>query len=90
MGMFRAYRVVMPGQVVAGPRQVGKSGTKVKPKLYLMAGVSGAPEHLEGMGESELIIALNSDPRAPIFAKAHYGAVCDMFEVMPALIQKLS
>lgn len=72
------------------PRQIGKSGTKVKPKLYLMAGVSGAPEHLEGMGESELIIALNSDPRAPIFGKAHYGAVCDMFEVMPTLIQKLS
>lgn len=72
------------------PRQVGKSGTKVKPKLYLMAGVSGAPEHWEGMGDSELIIALNTDARAPIFAKAHYGAVCDMFEVMPALIQKLS
>jgi len=69
--------------------QVGKSGTKVKPKLYLMAGVSGAPEHLEGMADSELIIALNSDEQAPIFNKAHFGAVCDMFEVMPALTQRL-
>ena len=71
-------------------RQVGKSGTKVKPKLYLMAGVSGAPEHLEGMQESDLIIALNSDEQAPIFSKAHYGAVCDMFDVLPALTEKLS
>ena len=69
--------------------QVGKSGTKVKPKLYLMAGVSGAPEHLEGMADSELIIALNSDEQAPIFNTAHFGAVCDMFEVMPALTQRL-
>ena len=70
-------------------RQIGKSGTKVKPKLYLMAGVSGAPEHLEGMQDSELIIALNSDEKAPIFRAAHYGAVCDMFQVMPALIKRL-
>lgn len=69
--------------------QVGKSGTKVKPKLYLMAGVSGAPEHLEGMADSELIIALNSDEQAPIFNIAHFGAVCDMFEVMPALTKRL-
>ncbi len=70
-------------------RQVGKSGTKVKPKLYFMAGVSGAAEHLEGMGDSELIIALNSDEQAPIFSKAHYGAVCDMFHVLPALVSRL-
>jgi len=70
-------------------RQVGKSGTKVKPKLYLMAGVSGAAEHLEGMGDSELIIAINSDEQAPIFSKAHYGAVCDMFHVLPALVTRL-
>ncbi len=70
-------------------RQVGKSGTKVKPKLYLMAGVSGAAEHLEGMSDSELIIALNSDEQAPIFSKAHYGAVCDMFHVLPVLTERL-
>ncbi|MBK5933616.1 electron transfer flavoprotein alpha subunit apoprotein [Rhodovulum imhoffii] len=71
-------------------RQVGKSGTKVKPRLYLMAGVSGAPEHLEGMANSELIIAINSDEQAPIFGTAHYGAVCDMFELMPALTERLT
>ena len=71
-------------------RQIGKSGNKVKPKLYLTAGVSGAPEHLEGMQESELIIALNLDEQAPIFSKAHYGAVCDMFDVLPLLTEKLS
>jgi electron transfer flavoprotein alpha subunit len=70
-------------------RQVGKSGTKVKPKLYLMAGISGAPEHLEGMQDADLIIALNSDEQAPIFSKAHYGAVCDMFKVLPALNDRL-
>ncbi len=71
-------------------RQVGKSGTKVKPKLYFMAGVSGAPEHLEGMEDSELIIAINSDEQAPIFGKAHYGAVCDMFQLLPALTARLN
>jgi len=62
-------------------RQVGKSGLKVKPKLYLMLGISGAPEHLEGMKSAELIIAVNTDKKAPIFNVAHYGATADLFEV---------
>ena len=70
-------------------RQVGKSGARVKPRLYLAAGVSGAPEHLEGMSESEVIVAINSDEGAPIFAKAHYGAACDMFDLLPKLAQRL-
>jgi len=70
-------------------RQVGKSGTKVKPKLYIAAGVSGAPEHLEGMKGAECIIAVNSDPKAPIFDVAHYGTNCDLFELLPALTQQL-
>lgn len=70
-------------------RQVGKSGVTVKPRLYLMAGVSGAPEHLEGMRDAELIVALNTDESAPIFGKAHYGAVCDMFDVLPKLAARL-
>jgi electron transfer flavoprotein alpha subunit len=70
-------------------RQVGKSGLKVKPRAYLALGISGAPEHLEGMRGAELIIAVNSDPRAPIFSVAHYGAVADLLDVVPALTARL-
>lgn len=71
-------------------RQVGKSGLRVKPKLYLALGISGAPEHLEGMRNAELIVAVNSDPRAPIFGVAHFGAVADLLEVVPALTKRLT
>jgi len=68
-------------------RQVGKSGLTVKPTVYLALGISGAPEHLEGMRDAELIIAVNTDPNAPIFDVAHYGATCDMLDLMPALTE---
>jgi electron transfer flavoprotein alpha subunit len=70
-------------------RQVGKSGMQVKPKLYLALGVSGAPEHLEGMQRSRTIVAVNTDPKAPIFDVAHYGVAGDLLDVVPALIEKL-
>jgi len=70
-------------------RQVGKSGMQVKPRLYLALGISGAPEHVEGMKDSALIIAVNADPGAPIFNIAHYGAAADLLEVVPALIDKV-
>jgi electron transfer flavoprotein alpha subunit len=70
-------------------RQVGKSGLKVKPKLYLMLGISGAPEHLEGMKSAELIIAIKTDKKAPIFNVAHYGATADLFEVAEAMLELL-
>lgn len=66
-------------------RQVGKSGAIVKPKLYIAAGISGAPEHVEGMKGGELIVAINTDPEAPIFQAAHFGIVGDVLEVLPAL-----
>jgi len=66
-------------------RQVGKSGAHVKPKLYLTLGVSGAPEHVEGMQGSELIVAINTDPGAAIFHVAHYGVVADLFDVADEL-----
>jgi electron transfer flavoprotein alpha subunit len=68
-------------------RQVGKSGATVKPKLYLVAGISGAPEHVEGMKAGDLIVAVNTDPEAPIFQFAHYGFVGDALEVLPALAE---
>ena len=70
-------------------RQVGKSGMTVKPKLYLALGISGAPEHVEGMKGAELIVAVNTDPQAPIFGVAHYGAVADLFEFLPALNEEI-
>jgi electron transfer flavoprotein alpha subunit len=70
-------------------RQVGKSGLKVKPKVYLTFGISGAPEHLEGMRDAELIIACNTDAAAPIFDVAHYGTTLDLFDLVPALTEKL-
>ena len=71
-------------------RQVGKSGARVKPKLYLTLGVSGAPEHIEGMQGAELIIAVNKDPGAAIFNIAHYGVVADLFDVADELTSILA
>ena len=71
-------------------RQVGKSGLRVKPRLYLALGISGAPEHLEGMRGADLIIAINTDARAPIFGVAHYGAVADLLDVVPALTKRMT
>jgi len=70
-------------------RQVGKSGMRVKPKLYLAFGISGAPEHLEGMKQSETIVAVNTDPNAPIFSVAHYGVVADALDLLPALTEEI-
>ena len=70
-------------------RQVGKSGMTVKPKLYLALGISGAPEPWEGMKNSELIVAVNTDPKAPIFAGAHYGAVVDALDLIPLLTEEV-
>ncbi len=68
-------------------RQVGKSGVTVKPRLYVAAGVSGAPEHVEGMKDAELIIAVNTDAGAPIFSVAHFGIVDDATDVLEALAE---
>ena len=74
---------------VPGARQVGQSGKTVKPRVYLAMGISGAVQHLAGMRTAETIIAVNTDPEAPIFGVAHYGAVVDMFELADELEQVL-
>ena len=70
-------------------RQVGKSGLKVSPKVYLALGISGAPEHLEGMKGAATIIAVNTDKHAPIFNVAHYGMAADLFDVCEELTEAI-
>jgi len=84
-----ASRPVIDSGWLPKTRQVGKSGLKVKPKAYLAFGISGAPEHLEGMRSAELIIACNTDEQAPIFDVAHYGTTADLFDLAPALTERL-
>jgi electron transfer flavoprotein alpha subunit len=83
-----ASRPIVDAGWLPKTRQVGKSGLKVKPRAYVMFGISGAPEHLEGMRDAELIIACNTDAKAPIFNIAHYGTTVDLFDLLPELTEK--
>ena len=88
-GVVSGSRPVIDQAWLPTTRLVGKSGKQVKPKLYLAIGISGAPEHLEGVPEAELMLAINTDPKAPIFDVAQYGATCNALELMPLLTENL-
>ncbi len=88
-GVVAGSRPVVDQGWLATSRLVGKSGKSVKAKLYLALGISGAPEHVEGITGSETIIAINSDPSAPIFDVAKYGVNIDLFDLIDPLLEQV-